>query len=112
MFDRYGNYVLQTLLKVLIEVRHGRFNKCDMPGAAAAKKVLSDAFEVVAKKVIRQTPMLMNYTSGKSILRLVEDELDVGAQPQGLPPRSAIGSGYRNKLISADSGVSCGTLIP
>jgi hypothetical protein len=65
MFNKYGNYVVQTLLKVLIYIRHGLF-----PGDPTW-------FDYLAKKIIKQAHSLLQYNSGKSILSHIEDEMGV-----------------------------------
>uniref|UniRef100_A0A914CN01 PUM-HD domain-containing protein n=1 Tax=Acrobeloides nanus TaxID=290746 RepID=A0A914CN01_9BILA len=77
MFNKYGNYVVQTLLKVLIYIRHGLF-----PGDPTW-------FDYLAKKIIKQSHSLLQYNSGKSILSHIEDEMGVRFTKKDLVPAQA-----------------------
>ena len=63
LFDQYGNYVIQRLLNMAIQMRHGqRHGKAKWFGS-------------LSQRVIRNAQALLKYSSGKKIIETVSCEL-------------------------------------
>jgi hypothetical protein len=75
LFDQYGNYVVQTLLKVAIDVSIGRFD-----GDASWLSILKAV-------VIRNQPRLQRYSSGKKILQMLGSVQNLVRNVQPLYPQ-------------------------
>ena len=63
LFNQYGNYVIQRLLEILIEVRNG------------ARAGSPSWFDRLAKRLIQNESNLMKYSSGKKIIEVLELEI-------------------------------------
>lgn len=63
LFDQYGNYIVQTLLKVLIDVKKG------------ARSGDPKWFNILATRLIRYGDNLLKYSSGKKIIEVLEQEV-------------------------------------
>ena len=59
MFDQYGNYVVQRMLDIATQVRQG-------------KRFGDPAwFDILANHITRNEHLLMKYSSGKNIIRML-----------------------------------------
>lgn len=63
LFDQFGNYVVQRLLEILIEVKKG--NRRGDP----------NWFDRLAVRLIENEKTLLKYSSGKKILEVLEMEI-------------------------------------
>lgn len=63
LFDQFGNYVVQRLLAIAIEIRHGR------------RKGTGSWFDPLSKKIIVNASALLRYSSGKKIIEVLSHEL-------------------------------------
>ena len=63
LFDQFGNYVIQRLLEILIEVKNG-----NRPGDPIW-------FDRLAKRLIENEQHLFKYSSGKKIIEVLEVEI-------------------------------------
>uniref|UniRef100_A0A7E4ZV62 PUM-HD domain-containing protein n=1 Tax=Panagrellus redivivus TaxID=6233 RepID=A0A7E4ZV62_PANRE len=63
LFDQFGNYVIQRLLNIAIQMRHN-----ERPGEATWFQALSD-------KIIENAQALLKYSSGKKIIDILSCEL-------------------------------------
>ena len=63
LFDQFGNYVVQRLLSIAIEIRHGR------------RKGTGSWFDPLSKKIIVNAGALLRYSSGKKIIEVLSHEL-------------------------------------
>lgn len=72
LFDQYGNYVIQRLLEILIEVkngnRSGELEWCDR----------------LVKRLLEHEENLLKYSSGKKIIEVLERELGIFSELESI----------------------------
>jgi pumilio RNA-binding family len=63
LFDQYGNYVIQRLLNMAIQARHGK------------RQGKAKWFDILAQRICLNAQALLKYSSGKKIIETVSAEL-------------------------------------
>ena len=82
LFDQYGNYVVQTMLNVAIDVRSGNrmgdINWFVIGVIHSSLPISCFMFSKIVGYVFRNQQMLRRYSSGKNIIEKVQNALGSG----------------------------------